>query len=303
MPGSTGPKECVGMLKSMTGYGRGQAAGGGLDITVDLKSVNHRYFEFTARVPRQFAFLEDKLKALVQASVSRGKVEAVVTTASSGSDLEVEINEGAAENYINALRKMRVPLDLQDDLKLSHLLRFPDIFTVKRAELDEDAVWETVSQAAAQALESFQTMRTTEGQRLRDDLEGKIGVVEGLLSQVEQKAPLLRDEYYNRLYQKIKEILDGQIVDEARLVTEAAVFADKVAVDEETVRLRSHLHQFREFLESGSPIGKKMDFLVQEMNRETNTIGSKAQNLEISKVVVEMKAEIEKIREQIQNIE
>ena len=292
------------MLRSMTGYGRGQAIGGGFDITVDIKSVNHRYFEFTARTPRQLAFLDEKLKTLIQSSVNRGKVEAVVTTvAAGGADPEIEINENVAKTYVDALRQMRTPLDLQDDLKLSHLLRFPDIFTVKRAELDEEAIWEAVSQAAAQALESFQAMRETEGSRLKTDLEGKIELVEGLLSKVEQKAPLLREEYYNRLYQKLKEILAGQDVDEARLVTEAAVFADKVAVDEETVRLRSHLHQFREFLDCGSPIGKKMDFLVQEMNRETNTIGSKAQNLEISKVVVEMKAEIEKIREQIQNIE
>ncbi len=292
------------MLRSMTGYGRGQAIGGGFDITVDIKSVNHRYFEFTARTPRQLAFLDEKLKTLIQSSVNRGKVEAVVTTvAAGGADPEIEINENVAKTYVDALRQMRTPLDLQDDLKLSHLLRFPDIFTVKRAELDEEAIWEAVSQAAAQALESFQAMRETEGSRLKTDLEGKIELVEGLLSKVEQKAPLLREEYYNRLYQKLKEILAGQDVDEARLVTEAAVFADKVAVDEETVRLRSHLHQFREFLDCGSPIGKKMDFLVQEMNRETNTIGSKAQNLEISRVVVEMKAEIEKIREQIQNIE
>ncbi len=292
------------MLRSMTGYGRGQAIGGGFDITVDIKSVNHRYFEFTARTPRQLAFLDEKLKTLIQSSVNRGKVEAVVTTvAAGGADPEIEINENVAKTYVDALRQMRTPLDLQDDLKLSHLLRFPDIFTVKRAELDEEAIWEAVSQAAAQALESFQAMRETEGSRLKTDLEGKIELVEGLLSKVEQKAPLLREEYYNRLYQKLKEILAGQDVDEARLVTEAAVFADKVAVDEETVRLRSHLHQFREFLDCGSPIGKKMDFLVQEMNRETNTIGSKAQNLEISRGVVEMKAEIEKIREQIQNIE
>lgn len=292
------------MLRSMTGYGRGQAIGGGFDITVDIKSVNHRYFEFTARTPRQLAFLDEKLKTLIQSSVNRGKVEAVVTTVvAGGADPEIEINENVAKTYVDALRQMRTPLDLQDDLKLSHLLRFPDIFTVKRAELDEEAIWEAVSQAAAQALESFQAMRETEGSRLKTDLEGKIELVEGLLSKVEQKAPLLRAEYYNRLYQKLKEILAGQDVDEARLATEAAVFADKVAVDEETVRLRSHLHQFREFLDCGSPIGKKMDFLVQEMNRETNTIGSKAQNLEISRVVVEMKAEIEKIREQIQNIE
>ena len=198
---------------------------------------------------------------------------------------------------------MRVHLDLQDDLKLSHLLRVPDIFTAKRAEVDEAAVWEAVSQAAKEALSSFAAMREAEGGRLKADLLNKLDGIEALLAQVEEKAPQLRQEYYDRLYQRLSEVLQDKNIDETRLVTEAAIFADRVAVDEETVRLKSHLHQFREFLESDGPIGKKLDFLIQEMNRETNTIGSKAQNLAIAKVVVEMKSEIEKIREQIQNIE
>lgn len=292
------------MLRSMTGYGRGQATGGGFDITVDIKAVNHRYFEFAARLPKVFPFLEERLKALVQSAVNRGKVEVTVTAASvNGSDTEIVVNEAAAQAYVDALRKIRVKLDLQDDLKLSHLLRLPDVFTAKRAELDEDAVWTAVSGAAQTALESFQHMRETEGARLKADLEEKLRQVEGLLAQVEEKAPTLRTDYYNRLYQRLSEVLADKNIDESRLITEAAIFADRVAVDEETVRLRSHLHQFRGFLDAGGPVGKKLDFLVQEMNRETNTIGSKAQNLEIARVVVEMKAEIEKIREQIQNIE
>ncbi len=292
------------MLRSMTGYGRGQATGGGFDITVDIKAVNHRYFEFAARLPKVFPFLEERLKALVQSAVNRGKVEVTVTAASvNGSDTEIVVNEAAAQAYVDALRKIRVKLDLQDDLKLSHLLRLPDVFTAKRAELDEDAVWTTVSGAARAALESFQHMREAEGARLKADLEAKLRQVEGLLAQVEEKAPTLRTDYYNRLYQRLSEVLADKNIDESRLITEAAIFADRVAVDEETVRLRSHLHQFRGFLDAGGPVGKKLDFLVQEMNRETNTIGSKAQNLEIARVVVEMKAEIEKIREQIQNIE
>ena len=288
----------------MTGYGRGQATGGGFDITVDIKAVNHRYFEFAARLPKVFPFLEERLKALVQSAVNRGKVEVTVTAASvNGSDTEIVVNEAAAQAYVDALRKIRVKLDLQDDLKLSHLLRLPDVFTAKRAELDEDAVWTTVSGAARAALESFQHMREAEGARLKADLEAKLRQVEGLLAQVEEKAPTLRTDYYNRLYQRLSEVLADKNIDESRLITEAAIFADRVAVDEETVRLRSHLHQFRGFLDAGGPVGKKLDFLVQEMNRETNTIGSKAQNLEIARVVVEMKAEIEKIREQIQNIE
>ncbi|MGI5857249.1 MAG: YicC/YloC family endoribonuclease [Candidatus Merdivicinus sp.] len=292
------------MLRSMTGYGRGQGSGGGFDIAVDLKSVNHRYFEFAAKLPKSFLFLEERLKGLVQPSVSRGKVEITVTANSAnGGDVEVVVNEAAAQNYISALRKMRVPLDLQDDLKLSHLLRFPDIFMVKRAELDEDAIWQAVSGAAEAALESFQSMRETEGARLKADLLDKTRRVSELVTQVEEKAPALRADYYSRLYQKLAEVLEDKNIEESRLVAEAAIFADKVAVDEETVRLQSHLHQFGDFLENGGPIGKKLDFLVQEMNREANTIGSKAQNLEIARVVVEMKAEIEKIREQIQNIE
>ncbi len=292
------------MLRSMTGYGRGQATGGGFDITVDIKAVNHRYFEFAARLPKAFPFLEERLKALVQSSVNRGKVEVTVTAASvSGGDMEVAVNEGVAQAYVDALRQVRVRLDLQDDLKLSHLLELPDIFTAKRAELDEDAVWAAVSAAAQTALESFQHMREAEGARLKSDLEEKLREVEELLAQVEEKAPTLRTDYYNRLYQRLSEVLEDKNIDESRLITEAAIFADRVAVDEETVRLRSHLHQFGGFLDAGGPVGKKLDFLIQEMNRETNTIGSKAQNLEIARVVVEMKAAIEKIREQIQNIE
>lgn len=292
------------MLKSMTGYGRGQATGGGFDFTVDIKSVNHRYFEFAARLPKAFPFLEERLKGLLQSQVSRGKVEVTVTAVSvSGGDTEVVVNEAVAEAYVEALRKVRVHLDLQDDLKLSHLLRVPDIFTAKRAEVDEAAVWEAVSQAAKEALSSFGAMREAEGSRLKADLLNKLDGIEALLAQVEEKAPQLRQEYYDRLYQRLSEVLQDKNIDETRLVTEAAIFADRVAVDEETVRLKSHLHQFREFLESDGPIGKKLDFLIQEMNRETNTIGSKAQNLAIAKVVVEMKSEIEKIREQIQNIE
>ena len=227
------------MLRSMTGYGRGQATGGGFDITVDIKAVNHRYFEFAARLPKVFPFLEERLKALVQSAVNRGKVEVTVTAASvNGSDTEIVVNEAAAQAYVDALRKIRVKLDLQDDLKLSHLLRLPDVFTAKRAELDEDAVWTAVSGAARAALESFQHMREAEGARLKADLEAKLRQVEGLLAQVEEKAPTLRTDYYNRLYQRLSEVLADKNIDESRLITEAAIFADRVAVDEETVRLR-----------------------------------------------------------------
>lgn len=292
------------MLKSMTGYGRGQAATSLWDVTVELRAVNHRYFEFSSRLPRTCLFLEDRLKALVQQSCARGKAELYCSLQSVGQQTaEVQVNEAAAQSYIAALRQTGEKLGLQDDLTLSVLLRLPDIFTVRRAEVDEDALWEAVRPAAEAAIAAFAAMRETEGERLAQDLSGRLSEIERLLSLVESRAPALKDEYYDRLYLKLREVLEGQGFDESRLVTEAALFADKVAIDEETVRLRSHIHQFKALMAAGGPVGRKLDFLVQEMNRETNTIGSKCQDADIARTVVEMKSEIEKIREQIQNLE
>lgn len=292
------------MLKSMTGYGRGQGNGAGFDLQVEIKSVNHRYFEFISKIPKQFSFLEDLLKKKVQAAVSRGKVEVSLTVQSDASqNVEVSVNQEAAETYLTALRTAAANLGLEDDIRLSNLLQFPEVFTVRRAEINEEEAARVIGDAASAAIAAHTQMRLAEGQRLKEDVESKLDRVAELVSQVESKAPAIQQAYYKRLYQKLSEVLQDQAVEESRVVMEAAIFADKIAVDEEIVRLRSHLHQFRMFLESEEPVGKKMDFLVQEMNRETNTIGSKVQDVEISRIVVDLKSEIEKIREQIQNIE
>lgn len=292
------------MLRSMTGYGRGQAVSDKWDISVEIKSVNHRYFEWSAKIPKTFLFLEDKLKSKVQETISRGKVEVLLSIYSVGQqDIQVEVNQSVAAGYVNALRAAAPSLSLEDNLKLSDLLRFSDIFTLKRKELDEEELWEAVAKVAQMALDAFVAMKEKEGEKLKEDVLSRRNTIENMLSKVEERAPMLRQEYYDRLYQKLCEVLEDKNIDESRLVTEAGIFADKVAIDEETVRLRSHLHQLGDLLEGEEPVGRKLDFLVQEMNREVNTIGSKAQDVAIARLVVDMKAEIEKIREQIQNIE
>ena len=292
------------MLKSMTGYGRAQGSGAGFEIAVEVKSVNHRYFECAVRLPKAFFFLEDSLKKQMQAAAGRGKTEIQLTmTALEGQDAAVTVDEAAARRCLEALRAVGKPLGLTDDLALSHVMKFPDIFAVKRAEIDEEAVASAVSAVMAAALAAFDQMRCAEGQKLREDLDGRLARIGELVGEIEARAPQRQQLYYDRLYAKLCEILQDTQIDESRLITEAAIFADKVAVDEETVRLRSHLAQFSGMLEGGGPVGKKLDFLVQEMNREANTIGSKAQDAQMARIVVEIKSEIEKIREQIQNIE
>ncbi len=292
------------MLRSMTGYGRGHQVVGNYDITVEVKSVNHRYFEFSSRIPKAYQFLEEKIKTAVQNGCSRGKVEASVSIQLiGGGENEVTLNVDITRGYLAALRSSAGELDLLDDLRLSDLVQFPDIFTVRKRELDPEEVWEAVRGVAEEAVNSFVRMREREGRQLKEDLVGRLENIAGTLSFIEERAPVLKEEYYNRLYQKITELLADKNIDETRLVTEAAIFADRVAIDEETVRLRSHLKQFAELLETDQPVGRKLDFLVQEMNRETNTIGSKCQDVDITRRVVDIKSEIEKIREQIQNLE
>ena len=292
------------MLRSMTGYGRGHQVVGNYDITVEVKSVNHRYFEFSSRIPKAYQFLEEKIKTAVQNGCSRGKVEASVSIQLiGGGENEVTLNVDITRGYLAALRSSAGELDLLDDLRLSDLVQFPDIFTVRKRELDPEEVWEAVRGVAEEAVNSFVRMREREGRQLKEDLVGRLENIAGTLSFIEERAPVLKEEYYNRLYQKITELLADKNIDETRLVTEAAIFADRVAIDEETVRLRSHLKQFAELLETDLPVGRKLDFLVQEMNRETNTIGSKCQDVDITRRVVDIKSEIEKIREQIQNLE
>lgn len=292
------------MVKSMTGYGRAQRQIGGRDITVEIKAVNHRFFEFSARVPRVYGYLEEKLKSFVGARVARGKVEVGVTILNlqSGS-ADVRVNLDLARGYVCALRDLCDPLELKDDLSLSAIARFSDIFTVRKSEEDEEEVWAAVSQVAEEAVSAFVAMREREGKRLREDLLSKLGRIETLIATVEERSPQTVAQYRERLYQKLQEVLGDRSVDEGRVLTEAAIFSERIAVDEETVRLHSHLSQFRKILDTPEAVGRKLDFLVQEINRECNTIGSKAQDVQIAGVVVEMKSEIEKIREQIQNIE
>jgi uncharacterized protein (TIGR00255 family) len=292
------------MLRSMTGYGRAQGVGAHWDVTVEIRSVNHRYFEFTSRIPKAYLFLEDKLKGLAQAAASRGKVEVLLSVYPVGEkDVQIAVDEAVARGYLTALRAAAPALGLEDNLKLEHLLRFNDVFTVQRAEIDEEEAWEEVKSVAEQAMAAYRAMKELEGERLKADLSSRLDTIAEILTQIEQRAPKLQQEYHERLRQKLQEVLSGAAVDENRLLTEAAIYAEKVAVDEETVRLRSHLHQFAGLIESDEPVGRKLDFLVQELNRETNTIGSKVQDVTIARMVVDIKAEIEKIREQIQNIE
>ena len=292
------------MVSSMTGFGKCTELLNGREITVEIKSVNHRYFEFSARVPRAYGFLEEKLKSFVQKKVARGKVEIGVFIVNiETSDTKISANEEVAKGYIEALRSLCEPLGVVDDIRLSSVARFPDVFSVTREETDEDSLWLDVVSVAEKAVDAFSEMRASEGQNLKTDLLNRLITIEGLVSKVEQRSPERVKEYRERLYQKISEVLSNTAIDEARIVTEAAIFADKIAVDEETVRLRSHIGQFREILELPESIGRKLDFLIQEFNREANTIGSKCQDAEGARVVVDIKSEIEKIREQVQNIE
>lgn len=292
------------MIRSMTGYGMCRQIVDGRDIMVEIKSVNHRYFEFSARVPRAYGYLEEKLKAFLQGKVSRGKVEVSVSVYNiEGKDALIEVNRSIAKGYVDALRGANELLELKDDITLSNLMRLPDIFNVIKNTEDEEVIWDGVKVVAETAVNSFVTMREAEGVKMKEDVEQRLDYIGRLVEAVEKRSPLVTEAYRERLYSKLCEILGDKKIDEQRILTEAAIFSEKTAVDEETVRLKSHIQQFRGLLESGEPVGRKLDFLIQEFNRESNTIGSKAQDVEITKIVVELKSEIEKIREQIQNIE
>jgi len=292
------------MIKSMTGFGRAQETVDGMTVTVELKSVNHRYFEFTAKVPRTYGFLEEKLKSFLNARVSRGKMECYVTIENlEESDMEVIVNPSLAKGYVDALRALSETFGLKEDYSAISIAKFPDVLTLRKAPADEEKIWNAVQKVTELAVERFVTMRETEGEKLRADILSKADTILEHVAFVESRSPQTVREYHEKLRQRMEELLENTQVDEQRLLTEAAIFADKVAVDEETVRLRSHISQLREFLNADEPIGRKLDFLVQEMNRESNTIGSKAQDVEIAKRVIAIKAEVEKIREQVQNIE
>lgn len=292
------------MISSMTGFGKSTELINNREITVEIKSVNHRYFEFSARTPRAYAFLEEKIKSFVQKKVSRGKVEVNVFIVNVGeSDTKIVANETVAKGYVDALRALCEPLDVTDDIRLSTISRFPDIFTVTREETDEEALWLDVESVLGDAVDAFCEMRSAEGVNLKNDLLSRLVTIENLVAKVEERSPQRVKEYRDRLYQKISEVVASTSIEESRILTEAAIFADKIAVDEETIRLKSHIGQFREILELNEPIGRKLDFLIQEFNREANTIGSKCQDVEGARTVVDIKSEIEKIREQVQNIE
>lgn len=292
------------MIRSMTGYGRSQQTLDGREILVEIKSVNHRYFEFSARTPRAYGYLEEKLKSFLQGKVSRGKIEMSVTIYNiEGKDALIEVNSSIAKGYVDALRKANESLELKDDITLSNLIRLPDIFNVIKNTEDEEVIWNDVKIAAEEALNNFVSMRETEGLKMREDVEQRLDYIEKLVGKVEERSPMVTEAYRERLYNKLAEILNDKKIDDQRILTEAAIFSEKTAVDEETVRLKSHINQFRNLLEINEPVGRKLDFLIQEFNRESNTIGSKAQDVEITRIVVELKSEIEKIREQIQNIE
>lgn len=292
------------MIKSMTGYGRGKALLHGRDITVEVRSVNNRYLDCTVKLPRSYIFAEDAIKTGVQHAVSRGKVDVFVTVDSTGADTAVvQPNLALARSYAEALAALAQELELPVDLSPAAISRYPDVLTVTKAEEDLDTLREDLCAVLEEALASYNAMRAKEGESMAQDIGARLDHIEALTAQVEQRSPETVREYREKLEGRMREVLQSTTIDEGRILTEAAIFADKVAVDEETVRLRSHLAQLREMLRAEEPVGRKLDFLIQEVNRESNTIGSKCSDVAIARVVVELKAEVEKIREQVQNIE
>ena len=292
------------MVSSMTGFGRAIKSFDGLNITVEIKSVNHRYFEASVRMPRAYNFLEEKVISYCRERIARGKVEISISIEdTSAHGTVVELNEELANAYLSALSKAAKTHHLKNDIKVSNLLKINDMFSVRRQLTSEEVITNAVLETTEEAVQNFIAMRKVEGKRLYDDVLSRLDTILGVVAFIEERSPETVKEYRAKMEERIKELLEDVKVDEQRLLTETAIFADKVAVDEETVRLRSHISQLTELLKSDEAVGRKIDFIVQEMNRETNTIGSKAQDLEIAKRVVDVKAEIEKIREQIQNIE
>ncbi|MCI5795819.1 MAG: YicC family protein [Ruminococcus sp.] len=292
------------MIKSMTGYGKSEQTIDSLNVTVEIKSVNHRYFEFSARVPREYGFLEEKLKKYCNSLITRGKVECYVSVEDlEEREMEVNVNETLAAGYVKALKELSERFGLKDDISAVTLSRYPDVITLHKASEDEERIWNAVKTVAETAVSKFIEMRETEGSKLRGDILSRADYIIECVEFIESRSPETVREYNEKLKQRMKELLGDASVDEQRLLNEAAIYADKIAVDEETVRLRSHISQLREFMNSSEAIGRKLDFLVQEINREANTIGSKAQDVDIAKKVIAIKAEVEKIREQVQNIE
>lgn len=292
------------MIKSMTGYGRCERIIGTKKITAELKSVNHRFSDYNIKVPRQYGFLEDRVRQLISKEVARGKIDVYVNLESCGeADKTVMVNKELAGNYVEILRDLCETFSLKDDISVSTIASFTDIFRAEPKRDDEEEIWTAVSEVLADAVSSFISMRAREGERIERDLRERVTYMKSLANEIDKLSPMAVEAYKAKLYQKIKEVIDEREPDDARILTEVAIFADKVAVNEETVRLASHYDEFFSILDSNEPAGRKLDFLIQEINREVNTIGSKASDLEIAKLVVTLKGEIEKLREQIQNIE
>lgn len=292
------------MLRSMTGYGRAQTQWEGRDITVEIRSINHRFFDFSTRLPRVLAGIEAQMKAIVQKRVARGKVDVTLTITSPVAEpAQVQLNAQLASSYVGALREAAKTLGLQDDLKLSSLLSIPELCAVTKQQEDTEAIWAQVAPLLEEALDSFMQMREAEGEKLRQDMLQKLDSIAARVTAIEEMGPPVLEAYRERLRAQLAELLETRDVDEARILQEAAVYADRIAVDEETVRLRSHIAQFGEILRQPEPVGRKLDFLLQEFQREANTIGSKLASRETAKLIVEMKNDIEKVREQVQNIE
>ena len=292
------------LIKSMTGYGRAVATVNGREFTVELRSVNNRYLDCSVKLPRSLSFAEETVKQAVKASISRGKADVFISVRSEGGEeVQVSLNSNVLTGYLAAMRQMVDEHGVKDDISVSTLSRLPEVFTVERPEIDEDQLRADLMSVVYQALEGYDAMRCTEGKALENDLRSRGETILALVAQVEQGNAQTVIDYRARLEAKLQEVLANTQIDESRILTEAAIFADKVAVDEETVRLRSHLQQMNTMLSGGGAVGRKLDFLLQEMNRETNTIGSKCSDVRLARIVVDMKAELEKIREQTQNIE
>ena len=294
------------MILSMTGFGRCRTVLHGREISVEIKSVNHRFFEFSCRTPKGYGFLDDKLKALVNSRVSRGKIDMFVTVGTAeDTPAEVKINHSLVSGYINAMKEISETYGIENDVTVTAISRFPDVYTVSKAPENEEEITADVLEAANTAIDGFIAMREAEGEKMKADILGRAEVILATVDEIDERSPQTVKEYEERLLDRINRTLqDYNInIDEQRVLTEVAVFADKVAVAEETVRLRSHFAQLSKIMESQTPIGREIDFIIQEMNREANTIGSKVQDAEIAHKVVKIKSEIEKMREQIQNIE
>ena len=288
----------------MTGYGRARATRNLRDITVEVRSVNNRYLDCTVKMPRMYAFAEDAVKARVQKAVSRGKVDVYITVDASAADVaQVNVNTALAAQYAQALRALAAVSGTEGQVTPEQLARFPEVLTVTKADEDLECVSADLCAVLDEALDSYNAMRAAEGVKLAEDIGARLTAIEGMTAQVEERSPETVREYRQKLTARMQEVLQSAAIDEQRILQEAAIYADKIAVDEETVRLRSHVSQLRGMLQSDQPMGRKMDFLIQELNRESNTIGSKCSNLDIARIVVDLKGEVEKIREQVQNIE